>query len=836
MGAPADQDIMLHHSDVSFINAFDKLMIDRISDFIHLIAIQGKPSTERNRGRREAFFDTPFSICVERARYYTESFTDTEGDPQVLRMAKAFRHYLSNVTIPLHEHDLFGGYPGGKIQCSQIYPELCADYLDDDIFEEIRNFDVNPISVCDQEIAELKDMAPYWRGKSLRDFFENHKPDNDDSLHQHGLFFSHNMLIGIGHMIVDVQRVLERGLKSIRNEALTKIEKLTSEPDNTHSSGKNSFYHAVVIAIDGVIEYAQRNAQYAEQMAGQTSDPERRQELLRMAAACRHVPEYPARNFFEALQCTLLLLNANQMESCQMSVCPGRMDQFLYPYYQADIETGILTNQETVALLENFLFRLGQDSWLYYGKKLGQINGANIIFHPVKGNLVTVTLSGKDKKQKDVTNELTYLILHAHANNSIGFPNLAVRFHRNSPEVLRDACTRVIGTGKGQPAVMNDEVMIPALLRVGFDEEDAYNYADIGCIEMGTAGKSIGPVSIGFVNLAKCLDLALHNGLCSIWGDRVSPESGDARTFTLYEQLVEAYANQVRFAVDGFNQSVSTIEKGHEFLRPVPFQSAITDNSMESGLDLTNGGSKYYTAGIEGIGMADVADSLAAIKRLVFEEKKLSMPELIDVLSINFKDRELIRQMLLNKAPKFGNDDDFADEIARESCSIFLKEVKNHTDHWESVYYPGIWSIYMAVVLGQTVGALPSGRKAGESMTEGVAPSRGCDKHGPTATVNSVAKLDHHLMENGSIFNIKLNPSLFEEKNISHVTDIQKSFFEKGGFQMQVTVVDKQTLLDAQKRPEKHRNLVVRIAGYCAHFTELNTSMQEHIIQRTEHF
>ncbi|MBW1815013.1 MAG: pyruvate formate lyase family protein, partial [Deltaproteobacteria bacterium] len=252
----------------------------------------------------------------------------------------------------------------------------------------------------------------------------------------------------------------------------------------------------------------------------------------------------------------------------------------------------------------------------YYGKKLGQINDAGILFNPLKGNLVTVTLSGKDRNQKDVTNELTYLILHAHANNSIGFPNLAVRLHRNSPEALWEACTRVTGTGKGQPAIMNDEVMIPALLRVGFDEADAYNYADIGCVEMGTAGKSIGPVSVGFINLAKCLDLALHNGLCSIWGDRVGPETGDARNFIHYEQLVEAYAKQVRFAVVGFNHSISAIEKGHELLRPVPFQSAITDNAMESGLDLTNGGSKYYTAGIEGIGMADVADSLAAIKRL----------------------------------------------------------------------------------------------------------------------------------------------------------------------------------------------------------------------------
>ena len=817
-----------------FLEAF-RQKSDQTGDFIRQIAKQSKPSTYRNQQRREAFFTTPFNLCIERAQYYTQSYKRSEGEPKVIRIAKAYNHYLSHVSLPLHEHDLFAGYAGGKMQCSQIFPELCADYLDDDVWVEVRNFATNPIVISNKDAAELKDMAPYWRGQTLRDFFEKHKPENNDSHHLHGLYFANNMLVGIGHMIVDVERVLKSGLSGIRDEALSKIGQVAEAPRNGESENKRAFYEAAVIAIDGVIAYARRNGEQAKRLADNTSDPVRRQELLCIVEACLRVPEYPARNFFEALQCTLLLLVAHQMESCDISVCPGRMDQFLYPFYANDIELGEMAHQTALELLEAFLLRLGHSSWLFYGRKFGQINGYGLLFPPSRGNLVTITLSGKNQDQCDLTNELTYLILHAHANNSLGFPNLAVRLHKDSPDRLWEACARVIGTGKGQPATMNDDVMIPALKRIGFETEDAYNYADIGCIEMGTAGKSIGPVSIGFINLAKCLDLALYNGRCSIWGDQVGPKTGDVRAFSDFNQLLDAYAQQVRFAMTGFNQSVSAIEEAHTQLRPIPFQSSITDNAIEHGLDLTNGGSKYYTAGVEGVGMADVADSLSAIKKLVFDEQKVSMAELLEVLSANFEGNEALRQLLLNKAPKFGNDDAYADEIARQSCSIFLKEVKNHTDYWGSVYYPGIWSIYMAVEMGPMVGALPSGRKSGESMAEGVAPSRGCDKAGPTATVNSVARLDHHLMENGSIFNMKFNPSIFEEKNLSRFSALQKTFFDQGGFQMQVAVVDRQTLLDAQKHPENHRNLVVRIAGYCAQFTELGPRMQEHIIQRSEH-
>jgi pyruvate formate-lyase/glycerol dehydratase family glycyl radical enzyme len=812
-----------------FIESLERSLNEGTTDFVRFIAGQGEPSTEGNRKKREAFFTVPFSICIERARYFTRSFSQTEGEPQVIRMAKAFQNYLENVTVLLHEGDLFAGYPGGKLLCSQIFPELCATYLQDSALEKVGDFDINPVSITQEEIAELKELAAYWQGKSVMDYYQNIKPCKDDLLHGHGLIFAYNMLAGIGHMIVDIQRVLKKGLKAIQAEALAKVEQLQTDPEDGRTPEKIIFFKAVVTAIAGVISYANRCAEHAAHSAAQETDPLRREELQRMARACRQVPEYPAHNFFEALQCTLLLLHVNQMESCETSVCPGRLDQFLYDIYRQDIETGNLTRQQAVEFLENFLIRLGQSSWLWRQTSFNQLS------HPRRGNLVTITLSGKDKNGRDLTNELTYLILHAQANNALGFPNLAVRLHGHSPEALWKACARVIGSGKGQPAIMNDEVMVPALLRLGFEEGDAYNYADIGCIEIGVAGTSIGPVSIGFINLAKCLDLALHNGRCIITGIQVGPETGDPGTFLRYEQLFDAYKTQVRFAMTWFNQAVSAIEMGHERLRPIPFLSSITDNAMERGVDLTNGGSKYYTAGVEGIGIADVADSLAAIKKLVFEEKQVGMKDLLEALTKNFEDHEKLHQTLMNRAPKFGNDDDDVDQIARDSCSVFLKEVKNHKDYWGSVYYPGIWSIELAMALGWLVGALPSGRMAYQALTEGVAPSRGWDRKGPTAAVKSVAKLDHELMENGSIFNLKFSPDLFKEGQVDKFIAVMKSYFDLGGFQMQVAVVDKQALLDAQKHPEEHRDLIVRIAGYCAFFTELNLRMQQHIIDRTEH-
>lgn len=345
-----------------FIEALEKSLDNGRTDFARFIVENQQPTTERNRRRRQAFFDTTFSICIERARYFTESFKQTEGEPRVMRMAKAFRNYLQNVTLVLDDSDLFAGYAGGKMLCSQLYPELASSYLDEDAWEEAGNFNINPVQISEEEIDELREMAKYWRGGSVQDYYNHIKPHNDDLLHQRGLIFAYNMLAGVGHVIVDIERVLKRGLGSIRDEALQKAERLREHPEDALTPKKIAFYSAVATAINGLIAYAHRNADHAEQLAESEKDEERRAELLRIAEACRRVPEHPARNFFEALQCALLLLVANQMESCEISICPGRMDQFLYPIYRKDIEEGEITRREVVELFENFLIRLGQSS------------------------------------------------------------------------------------------------------------------------------------------------------------------------------------------------------------------------------------------------------------------------------------------------------------------------------------------------------------------------------------------------------------------------------------------------------------------------------------------
>ncbi len=813
-----------------FLESLKNRQINGETEFIKQIVGNRKPSTLRNRLRRESVFTTPFSICIERARYFTQSYQKTEGELPIMRMAKAYSHYLANVTLVFDDHDLFACYPGGKLRCSQIFPELNSTYLDEsDYLKGLRSLELNPVQISDSEIGELKTMADYWKGRSLDDMVKTLVPKNDSMLHDHGLIFAKNMLAGIGHFIVDIERVLKKGLRGLIDEATEKLNRLEQNPEDGQTPKKIAFYRSVIIALEGVITYAHRWADEAERKSLESQDTLRQREFRRIAEACRNIPEHPARTFFEALQCSQLLLFTHQMESCHISITPGRMDQFLYPYYRTEIDSGTTTHDAALEMLENFLLRIGQNYWTYVGQQGGGL------FYPQKGNLFNITLSGKDPSGADKTNELTYMFLHAHANIALGHPSFSLRLHQDTPDELFEACARIIGTGKGQPAVMNDEVMIPALIDLGLEEEDAYNYGNIGCIEMGTPGTSIGPVSIGFINLAKCLELALHDGFCARSDTRIGPGTGDPCTFTRFDQLFEAYEKQVRFAMTCFNQSVSAIEMAHEYLRPLPYMSAMTDNSMESGLDQTNGGSKYKTAGVEGVGLAEVGDSMTAVKKLVFDEAKVPMSELIESLKINFSEKELLRTMLVTKAPKYGNDDDEADEINRRCCNVFLHEVKKHTDYWGSTYYPGIWSIELAFLWGYLVGALPNGRKAGEPMTEGISASMGNDINGPTALIKSVSKLDHRLIQNGGIFNLRFNPGMFEDGEIRHFINLVKTYNHLGGFQMQFSVVDRKTLEDAKANPENYRDLIVRVAGYSSYFIELTERVQDCIIQRTEY-
>ena len=784
--------------------------------------------SKRNRRRRERFFEAQneFTVDATRARCLTEVFRKTEGEPQSIRMALGIARTLAELPLFVGEDDLFAGNLAGTAMGTHVFPELGTDYYTTESarWDELRDGPF-PVLISPEDAEVLDSLAPYWRGRTIEDRWNELRDSDDEALNSRGVYFSRNMLAGIGHVIVDVERVFRRGLAGLRAEAARRrMDYLAtaSAPDPQ----RLAFYDSVRISMDGVIHHARRYAEECQRLAATAGDPERRAKLERMAAASARVPEQPARNTFEALQCALFILNAVGTESCQISICPGRVDQWLAPFVEADLERGIRP-EEIIELLEAFILELAH--WrLFSGAFAASLGGGN--------ELCTVTIGGSHVDGSDASTVVTEMVLRAYEHMRIAHPPLALRVHQGTPDRLWESALRCLGSGCSNPSFMNDDVMVPALLELGFAREDAHDYADIGCVEIGTAGTSLGPVSIGFINLAKCLELALHDGRCALTQDQLGPRTGTLAAHESFESLRAVYARQVAFAVEKFNRSVSALEQAHSELRPVPFLSALTDDALAEGQDLVEGTSKYRYAGLQGIGFAEVADSLTALRCLVFEEKSVSIGDLERHLRSNFREDERLRLRLLNRAPKYGNDDEVADDTMRWVAERFAREVKRRRDYWNSEYTAGAWSIRLAVLLGPLVGALPNGRRAGETLTEGIRPASGCDRDGPTSCIRSVAGIDHRLFQNGSVFNMSFTPDILEgNANRGKFRDLIRTYFDLGGFQMQFSFVDASVLREAQADPERHRDLIVRVAGYCSYFVDECPQVQEQIIERTLH-
>jgi len=531
--------------------------------------------SERSWRRRERFFDAQqeFTVDVTRARCLTEVFRSSEGEHPGVRMALGIARTLAEVELFVDEDDLFAGSLTGKALGTHIFPELRGDYFTTASarWEELRTGPF-PVHIAPEDAAVLDSIAPYWRGRTIEDRWRQLRPSDDEALNGHGLYFDYNMLAGIGHVIVDVERVLRRGLAGLREEAdQRRADYLasTAAPDPE----RLAFYDSVQISIDGVVHHARRYAAECGRLAVEASDAMRRVELERMAAACARAPEHPARDSFEALQCALLVLNAVGTESSQVSICPGRVDQWLAPFVEADLARGV-PEEEIVELLEAFILKLAH--WrLFSGEELATFGGGS--------ELCTLTIGGCRPDGSDASTVVTEMVLRAYDHMRVAQPPLAMRVHSGTPQGLWETALRCLGNRCGMPSFMNDEVMVPALLELGFSREDAYGYADIGCVEIGTAGTSLGPVSIGFINLAKCLELALHDGHCVLTDDPLGPSTGTLAEHGSFESLSAAYAEQVAFAAEKFNRSVSALEQAHSELRPAPFLSSLTDNALAEG-------------------------------------------------------------------------------------------------------------------------------------------------------------------------------------------------------------------------------------------------------------
>ena len=808
----------------------DYVNILRKKKKIHMSEAKGTTQkmvkNERTQRLKERLLHTRPEVESERARLLTQSYRETEGQPTVIRRALALQKILEEMSISIREDELIVGHRSNKPRSGPQFPEMSIEW----IIKELDRFEIRPVDrfLTSNEVKkELREILPWWKGKTVCDCaWHNIPEDTKHLIGSHIFVIDNNLLNGLGHILPNYQKAINLGFRTLKEQALSHLGRL--EYLSGDDFEKRHFWKAVITVLEAAITFAHRYADLAGKLADREEDPWRKKELREISRICRRVPAHPASSFREAAQFFWFLQCICFIESDGMSISPGRFDQYMYPYYQKDLQRGILTRGEAREILEclwvkfSELVELFPEDWAYTASGF-----------PMGQNLI---VGGQTPDGQDATNELSYLCLEAGARMQLPQPNLSVRLHQNSPLKFRQKAAEVIRLGYGQPACFNDEIIIPALLRRGIPLKDARDYAVVGCVEIAVSGKTEAYSNPANLNLPRVLEITLNNGQDVFSQEKIGLSTGDPRQFRTFEQLWDAFRKQMELFVYHMVVASNAIERAHAELVPTPFLSVLISDCLEKGKDVIDGGAVYNFSSPQGIGIANVTDSLAVIKKLVFEEKKITMVELLEVLKVNFQGQEKLRQILINKVPKYGNDDDYVDSLARRVSVLYGKEVEKYHNPRGGQFQPGLYSVSINVPMGKHVGATPDGRKAHTPISDGVSPVHGLDVHGPTATCKSVSKLKHILFSNGTLLNLKFHPeNLGSSEGMIKLVFLIESFFNLGGMHIQFNVVSADTLRKAQKYPEKYRSLVVRVAGYSAYFTELYQDLQDDIIVRTEH-
>jgi formate C-acetyltransferase len=785
---------------------------------------------------REKVLSTKPTVCTERARFYTEIYRDNEDQPVIIKRALALQLTLEKMSIFIDEGELIVGNQSSSHRAAPIFPEYAVDWLP----EEMDELDKRPgdaFFITEEHKEELKEIASWWKGKVLWDrgraLMSQELRDLQDSAI---IKATGNLTSGDAHIAVDFQKILEVGLSGYFSE--TEIFHKRVDRSNQEGVRKDKFYTALTIGLDSFQSFIRRYRDLAIYQSKESDDPQRVDELKRIAENCNWIAEKPPRNFYQALQLVYFVQLILQIESNGHSVSLGRLDQYLYPFYKKDIDAGTLNEANASELLEN--------TWI----KLLSINKIRPWSHtrfsaggPLYQN---VSIGGQTMDGKDAVNELSFLVLESVGKMKLTQPNLSVRFHKGISEEFMMACMKVIEKGFGMPSFNNDEIVIPELIKLGVEKEDAYNYSAIGCIEIAVPGKwGYRCTGMSFLNLMRVFLATLQNGYDTQSGHTFQKGIGNFTDLKTYEDLFKAWQHQIHYYTRKTVEIDTAVDTALEEHVPDILCSAFVDSCIPRGLTIKEGGSKYdFISGLQ-VGIANLGNSLAAIKKLVYEDKKIGKEELMDALEDNFegKEGEKIRQLLLNFAPKYGNDDDFVDLLLKDAYMEFITELDNYhtTRHNRGPigckYYAGTSSISANVPSGAVVPATPDGRKAFTPVAEGSSPSSGTDLLGPTAVFKSVAKLPTERIMGGVLLNQKLSPAAIAKDADKHkLISVLRTFFaELKGWHVQYNIVSRDTLLAAKKNPEKYRDLVVRIAGYSAFFTTLSPDTQDDIIARTEH-
>jgi len=789
-----------------------------------VIVSSGEARATRLRDRLTAH---EASVCHERAAIVTEVYQRLAGSlSPILVRAHALAAVLDRMSIFIGPDELIVGNQASRPRSAPIFPEYSWEW----VLEEL---DLLPMRAADRFAVPpgtrdaLREILPAWRGKSFRDRAVQALPEDVLRSHQSLLFLLTSMGCGVGHLAPDYSRVLTRGLEAISQEARAHLSALDlTDPGTIH---RREFCRAAVVVAEAAIGFAGRFAARAEQMAAAAAHADRRAELLEVARICRKVPARPAESLHEALQAFWFVHLIIQIESNGHSISPGRFDQYMGPFYETDRANGRLDRDGTLELLDCLWIKFNEIMKL-------RDKTASIGFggYPLFQNLI---VGGQAADGHDVTNALSYLCLEATRRTRLPQPSLSVRAHRGTPPEFLRAASDLAREGLGLPAFFNDDAIVPVLQNVGVPLEEARGYAEVGCVEPQVPGKTNGYYPAGFLNLGKVLTLALHNGTDPVTGERLGPADPEFHGFHHYEEVVEALDRQldhvIRLIVIGDN----ILDDLHGKLAPNPFVSLFVDDCLARGLAYEQGGAVYNYTGPNSVGLANVADALMAIKRLVFEERRIEMNALLAMLDQDFAARESGRLLLLNRAPKYGNDNEEVDEIARALATQILKGFKQYRNPRGGRYEPGLQSISAHALFRDAVAATPDGRTAKMLLADGgISPAQGRDRRGPTAVIRSAARLDQREASNGTLLNIKLSPqSVVGEAGLENLAALVRTYFDLGGQHIQFNVINSAVLRDAQRHPERHRDLVVRVAGFSVLFTTIDPVLQEDIIERTEH-
>lgn len=798
---------------------------------------------------RQVFLDRPFNIDIERFQNVTDAYRENEGAPAKIRCALAFRKILENATLYIYDDDLILGEIAAPAKASPQYPEFSVNWmLHEALFEPFEKREHDQFYfVSDEDREKFIELCGYWQGKAVDDYVDARLDDEMLKGSQSGKkIFQTNLYHygGVGHLVMNYEKILRVGFDGMIEEAKAGLARLTKK--DADYAEKRDFYRAVIICHEAAKMYIGRYAALAEERSFTEKDEKRKQELIQMAANCHQIAGGPAKTFWQALQLFNFATTMTQIESNGHSISYGRMDQWLYPYYEADIKSGAITKEYAQELLEVTFVKMNNPTKIRDGgtAKVRQGRGFG-------GECLTI--GGVDREGKDVTNDLTMMMLDASVHTRMMCPWLLVRMHENTPYELKVKTVECIRAGYGHPKIFNDAPTIKAQMRKGQTLEEARDYAVVGCVEPNLPYREYGWHDASYINTVKFMEMVLNGGRCldcgphcPRWdkcgaiGEQLGPNTGSLETYQSFDEVLESVDKQFDYWADQMCATMNIVDRAHRERKPLPYLSAFFEGCLEKGVDVTAGGTLYNGIGPQASGLATCADTLAVIKQLIFDEKKYTGAQLLQALKDNWKGHEALYALVnSSKIHHYGNDDDYADELFKYMFECYCRNLTGRPTIRGGEFTPGVYSVSANVGMGLNTNASLDGRKAGEAISDNMGPVHtdmgSHDVKGPIAIAHSIAKVDHSLATNGTLLNLKFPQEAVKgvegrDNLISYIDE----YLAGGPMHVQFNIMSSETMKAAQKKPEEYKDMLVRVAGYSAYFVELGKALQKDLIQRTD--